>query len=85
MKVEIQNATLSNVWQESFTNRETGENVEFWRALVNVPGEAPAQFGVARDDVEKVTPFVGDSGIAVVNLDARPGSRIRVYLVGFEM
>lgn len=84
MQVEIQEVNLTNVWQESFTNRETGEVVEFHRAMLNKAGEPPMQLSVAKDDVPVVSDSVGLNGTALLELNARPGERVRVYLKGFE-
>ena len=84
MIVNIENSCLLNVWEESFEDRETHEPVQFYRALVSVIGEAPMQFGVNKDDFEALRQKVGTVGNAAVDLDAQPGRRIRVRLVGME-
>lgn len=84
MVVKVENCALLNVWEESFKDRETGEDVQFFRALVSAVGEAPMQFGVSKDDYESVKAMVGGVGSALVDIDAQPGRRVRVRLVGME-
>ena len=79
MVVEIANVTVSSVWSESFKGRD-GDMVEFYRALLSVPGEAPMQLGVSKEDYPELVQKIGSSGKALVEIDARPGSRVRVYL-----
>lgn len=79
MILEIANTSITNVWAEKFKGRE-GEDVEFYRALLNVPGEAPVQIGVAKDDFNELSARIGANGTALIELDARPGNRVRVYL-----
>lgn len=84
MQVVINEVNLTNVWQETFKRKETGEIVEYYRAMLNKAGEPPMQLAVAKDDLEAVQPFVGCTGKAVINLDAKPNERVRIYLKGFE-
>lgn len=84
MVVEVENCALLNVWEESFKDRETGEDVQFFRALVSAVGEAPMQLGIAKDDFEHVKTQVGTVGAALVDIDAQPGRRVRVRLVGMK-
>lgn len=84
MIVAIQDINLTNVWQESFTDRQTGEKVEYNRALLNKTGEPPLQIGLHNDDYETVSEFVGMTGTALIDLDAQPGRRAKVTLKGFE-
>ena len=79
MRVQIENAGLTSAWSESFKGRE-GDQVEFYRALVTVPGEAPMQLSVAKDDYPLLSEQIGTVGTATVEIDARPGNRVRVYL-----
>lgn len=84
MIVAIEDVNLTNVWQESFTRKDSGEVIEFHRAMLNKAGEPPMQLAVTKDDIETVSAYVGETGRALVNIDARPGERVRVYLKGFE-
>jgi|GEM_PF-2109378 len=84
MLVTINDVNLTNIWEESFTRKDTGEIVKFNRAMLNKAGEPPMQLAVAREDLENVSAFVGSNGNAVVNVDARPNERVRVYLKAFE-
>lgn len=84
MIVEIGNVSLTNVWDESFKDRETGEDVKYFRALVSSAGEPPMQLGVAEKDYETLTGSIGVVGTAVVEIDAQPGRRVRVRLRGME-
>ena len=79
MVVEIKQVTVSSVWSESFKGRE-GDTVEFYRALCTVPGEAPLQLGVSKEDYPELVQAIGKTGTALVDIDARPGNRVRVYL-----
>ena len=79
MLIEIADMNLQSVWSESFKGRD-GDMVEFYRALCSVPGEAPLQLGVTKDDFEDLRAKMGNTGTALVELDARPGNRVRVYL-----
>lgn len=79
MLMEIENVNLNSVWMESFKGRD-GDNVTFYRALMTVPGEAPLQLGVREDDFANLQEKSGQKGVALVDLDARPGNRVRVYL-----
>lgn len=79
MILEIANVNLTNVWAEKFKGRD-GEDVEFYRCMLNVAGEAPVQLSVSKDDFSDLSAKIGTSGTALVDLDARPGNRIRVYL-----
>lgn len=79
MLLEIENVTVNSVWSESFTGRD-GDEVEFYRALLSVPGESPLQLGVSKDDFGNLSAKMGANGTALVDLDARPGNRVRVYL-----
>lgn len=79
MKVFIEDANLTSVWAESFTGRD-GDQVEFYRALLAVAGEAPMQLSVSKDDYPHFVELIGSSGRATVEIDARPGNRARVYL-----
>lgn len=71
--------TLTSVWAESFTGRN-GDEVEFYRALLSVAGEAPMQLSVSKDDVDQLNACVGVTGQCELEIDARPGNRARVYL-----
>lgn len=82
MRLSIENACLLNVWEDSFKDRETGEDVKYCRALLSVPGEAPMQFAVAPDDFASVSALIGNVGDFAIDLDAQPGRRMRVRLVG---
>lgn len=84
MLVDVENVNLTNVWEEQFTNRETGEVVKFHRALISSVGEPPSQLAVNRDDYEELQTQIGTVGTATIEIDARPGSRVRVYLRGIE-
>lgn len=84
MLVEVQNVNLTNAWEEQFTDRQTGEVVKFHRALLSSVGEPPCQLSVSRDDFEGVQACIGAMGTATLDIDARPGSRVRVYLKGIE-
>lgn len=79
MLIEINDVTVSSVWRETFTGRD-GDEVEFFRALLTVPGEPPMQLGVSRDDFETMRDRSGAKGTAIIDLDARPGNRVRVYV-----
>lgn len=79
MLVEVKDVTLQSVWAESFKGRE-GDTIEFYRSLCVVPGEPPMQLGVAKDDYDDLRAKMGNSGTALVEIDARPGNRVRVYL-----
>lgn len=79
MIISIGEVTVSNVWKETFTGRD-GDEVEFFRALVNVPGEPPLQLGVTKDDFPELSAMIGRTGEGVIDLDARPGNRVRVHL-----
>lgn len=80
MIVEVKNAVLANVWEESFKDRETGEDVKFYRALLTLAGEPPAQVAVSKDDYEELAQRIGSVGVAVIEIDAQPGRRVRVSL-----
>lgn len=84
MVVEIDDVCLANVWEESFNDRETGQPVKYYRALVTSTGEPPVQFAVSKDDFETLSGQVGTVGTATVNIDAQPGRRVRVSLVGID-
>lgn len=84
MIVEIENVSLTNVWEESFKDRETGEDVKYFRALISSSGEPPMQLGVAVDDFELLRSLIGSVGTAFVEIDAQPGRRVRVRLRGME-
>lgn len=84
MIVEIQNVSLTNVWEESFKDRETGEDVKYFRALVSSAGEPPMQLAVAAQDYDELSASIGSVGTAVVEIDAQPGRRVRVRLRGME-
>ena len=84
MVVVINDVQLTNLWKESFPDRNTGEQVEFFRAMLNKAGEAPMQLGVQKEDEPVLSQAIGVSGNAVVEIDARPGQRVRVYLKEFE-
>lgn len=72
MLVEIKDVLLSNVWQESFKDRQTGEDVEFCRAMLQATGEPPMQLGVAKEDFEGLKANIGAVGVATVEIDAQP-------------
>ncbi len=80
MIVEIKNACLVNVWEESFKDKQTGETVKFYRSLLNCAGEPPAQFAVLADDYDGLVGQIGTVGKATVEIDAQPGRRARVIL-----
>lgn len=82
MVVQIENCALLNVWEESFKDRETGQDVSYYRALVSAVGEPPMQLGLSKDDFEGIRSLVGTVGVANVDIDAQPGRRVRVRLVG---
>ena len=84
MLVEVENVTLMNVWQESFKDRETGEEIQFCRGLLSCAGEAPTQLVVSKDDFEDLTDKIGVLGTAVIDIDAQPGRKVRVRLRGME-
>lgn len=75
--------TVSSVWADSFTGAD-GDEVEYYRALVSVAGEAPMQLSVARDDYEKLAGCIGVTGNCVLDISANPGRRTRVYLKEVE-
>lgn len=79
MLIKVKDVTVSSVWSEEFKGRE-GDMVQYYRALVTVPGEAPLQLGVREDDFAALSARIGATGTATVELDARPGNRVRVYL-----
>lgn len=83
MIVKLPDATLMNVWAESFKSK-SGEEVEYYRALVNVPGEAPLQLKVSKDDFEGMREMMGMSGCVLAELDCTPGNRQSVYMKGME-
>lgn len=82
MIVEVDGISVANVWAESFKDRNTGEEVEYYRAMLNKVGEPPTQLAVARDDYEEMAQLIGYTGVAVIEIDAQPGRRVRVYLKG---
>lgn len=84
MIVEVKSVSVTNVWEESFTDRETGEPVAYYRALLSKVGEPPTQLAVARDDYEQLVPLVGTEGTAVLEIMAQPGRRVRVYFKGLK-
>lgn len=84
MFVTVEDVTVTNVWEESFKDRETGEDVKYFRALLSKPGEPPAQLAVTQDDFERLSDCIGVTGSAVVEVDAQPGRRVRVRLRGIE-
>ena len=84
MLVEVENVSLTNVWEESFKDRETGEDVKFYRALITSAGEPPTQLAVAAQDYEGLAACIGVVGTATVEIDAQPGRRVRVRLRGME-
>lgn len=84
MIVEVKNVSIANVWEESFKDRETGEDVKFFRALLSKAGEAPSQVAVSREDFDTLAQSVGAVGTAVLEIDAQPGRRVRVYLKGVK-
>lgn len=81
MIVEIQQVNVVNVWAESFKGRN-GEDVEYFRALLNVPGEPPMQLAVGKDDFTELCACIGREGVALIELDAKPGNRVRVFFRG---
>lgn len=85
MIVAIEEVNLTNVWMEQFTRRDSGEVIEYYRAMLNKAGEPPMQLAVTKDDLPNVEQYTGGVGTALVNIDARPGERVRVYLKGFEV
>ena len=80
MIVEVKDTVLTNVWEESFKDRETGEDVKFYRALLSRTGEPPSQVAVHRDDFEALVGQIGTLGTATLEIDAQPGRRVRVAL-----
>ena len=84
MIVEIEDVCLANVWEESFNDKETGQPVNFYRALVTSTGEPPAQFAVSKDNFETLAGQVGTVGTATISIDAQPGRRVRVSLVRID-
>lgn len=80
MIVEVKNTVLANVWEESFNDKETGQPVQFYRALLTSAGEPPAQVAVHKDDYEGLAAQIGTVGTAVLEIDAQPGRRVRVSL-----
>lgn len=81
--MRVEGALVMSVWSESFKDRE-GKDVEFYRALLSVPGEAPLQLKVGKDDFEMARECEGLNGSALVELDCRPGNRQSVYFKGLE-
>ena len=84
MIVEVGNVVLTNVWEETFNDRETGQPVNFYRALLSTVGEPPTQLAVAKEDYETLAAQVGEEGTAAIRIDAQPGRRVRVSLVGID-
>ena len=82
MYVTVEEVTILNVWEESFKDRETGEEVKYYRALLSKPGEAPAQLAVAESDFETLKDYIGVTGNMTLEIDAQPGRRVRVRLRG---
>lgn len=79
MLVEISDVRMNSVWRETFTGRD-GDEVEFFRALLTVAGEAPMQLAVQKDDFEMLRGKQDATGTALVEIDARPGNRVRVFI-----
>lgn len=84
MVVVVENVSLTNVWEESFNDRETGQPVKFYRALLSKAGEPPTQLGVSEEDFETLSSEVGTVGDATLMIDAQPGRRVRVRLLAIE-
>lgn len=84
MLVEVNDVTLTNVWEEFFTDRETGEQVKYYRALLTAVGEPPMQIGVDKADFEGLQGAIGAVGVATIDLDAQPNRRVRVRLRGMD-
>ena len=84
MLVEVEDVTLTSAWRDSFTDRE-GREVEYFRALCTVPGEQPAQLAVMQDDYPELVERQGETGTAHLEIQARPGSRVRVILRGLDI
>lgn len=84
MVVEVDNVCLTNVWEESFNDRETGQPVNFYRALLSLAGEPPTLLAVAKEDYESLAGQIGEVGTAAIKIDAQPGRRVRVSLLGID-
>lgn len=84
MFVTVDDVTITNVWEASFKDRETHEDVKYYRALLTKTGEPPAQLAVTADDFETLRDCIGVTGRMAVEIDAQPGRRVRVRLRGVE-
>lgn len=84
MLVKVADVCVTNVWQEQFTDRKTGEVVTFCRALLSKVGEPPTQLSVQSGDYEDMCDFIGGAGNALIEIEARPGQRVRAYFKGLE-
>lgn len=84
MLVYVDDVALTNVWEESFKDRETGEDVVFYRALLTVAGQPPVQLGVRGEDYEQLAQHVGELGRVCLEIMAQPGRRLRVLVRGVQ-
>lgn len=80
MLIEVPEIHLVNVWKEEGTDRQTGEQFGWNSAQLSKPGEAPLQLSVQEKDYEELYESIGVTGTAVIDLDAQPNRRKRVYL-----
>ena len=84
MLVDIGKARVLNVWEESGTDRDTGREFFYYRALLNVEGEPPLQVGVSQDDFESAKACVGKEGVCILNIDAQPGRKAKIRFCGMQ-
>lgn len=76
--ITLESVSVLNVYKKTFENSK-GEEIEYYRSLLNVPGEAPMELAVKKGDFEMLSGKIGVVGSAVVELDAQPGNRTKVY------
>lgn len=80
MLIEVPEIQLLNVWKESGTDRQTGEQFSWNSSTLSKPGEAPLQLSVQDQDYEALYECIGMTGTAVIDLDAQPNRRKKIYL-----
>ena len=82
MILELENVVCTNVWEDSFVDKETNEVVRYWRVLLTKAGEPPCQLKVQEQDFEEFKKNIGKVGTALIELDAQPNRRMRVVFAG---
>lgn len=87
MIIELKDTVLINVYRKTFEKKledGTTQEIEYFQALISTVGEPPLQFGVNKEDFEDLKKKIGSVGTALIDLDAEPGKKMRVRLIGIE-